>query len=160
MPDVVKIKRSVADVRIPALVSLKELMREDKKQEPNAEDLPKDDYSQEKLTEAWMDFAYTIKKTDLDFFSTLSSFLPEVSEKGTVKITVHNSTQSGDILKMKSELLPSVRKTLNNFSFDFEIEVNKSEAKDIAVTPQQKYAKLVEKNALLEEYRKKLGLGF
>ena len=47
-----------------------------------------------------------------------------------------------------------------NFDFDFEIIVNKAEAKVIAITPQEKYAKLVEKNPLLDELRKKLELGF
>ena len=75
-------------------------------------------------------------------------------------MTVHNSTQSGDVLQLKPELLPYVRKALNNFAFDFEVKVNKTEAKDIAVTPQEKYAKMLEKNPLLDEYRKKLGLGF
>jgi DNA polymerase-3 subunit gamma/tau len=160
LPELVKIKRTATEVRIPKLVSIKELLQEDKKQEPALEDLPKDVYSQEKLTESWMDFAYTIKKLDLDFFSTLSSFLPVIDENRSVAVTVHNSTQEGDVKKLKGELLPFVRKGLNNYSFDFEILVNKAAAKDIAVTPQEKYAKLVEKNPLLEEYRKKLGLGF
>jgi len=160
MPTIVKIKRTESDVRIPKLVSLKELLKDDKLKEPSLEDLPKDHYTQEKLTEAWMDFAYTIKKSDLDFFSTLSSFLPVIGEGGVVRVSVHNSTQDGDVTNLKGKLLPYVRKVLNNFSFDFEIVVNKKEAKDIAVTPQEKYAKLVEKNPLLEEYRKKLGLGF
>ena len=160
MPTIIKIKRTESDVRIPKLVSLKELLREDEKQEPSIENLPKDNYTQERLTESWMDFAYTIKKSDLDFFSTLSSFLPIIGEDGLVRVSVHNSTQDGDVTNLKGKLLPYVRKALNNFSFDFEIIVNKKEAKDIAVTPQEKYAKLVKKNPLLEEYRKKLGLGF
>jgi DNA polymerase-3 subunit gamma/tau len=159
MPTVVKIQRKVSDVRIPKLVSLKELLKDEKKDEVRLEDLPKDSFTQEKLTEAWMDFAYSIKKEDLDFFSTLSSFLPVIEKTGGVKIAVHNSTQSGDVEKLKGELLPHVRKSLNNFVFDFDIAINKSEAKNIAVTPQEKYAKLLEKNPLLEEYRKKLGLG-
>ena len=56
------------------------------------ENLPKDNYTQERLTESWMDFAYTIKKSDLDFFSTLSSFLPIIGEDGLVRVSVHNST--------------------------------------------------------------------
>lgn len=160
LPEIVKIKRAKADVRIPKLVSLKELMKEDQKEEVDLSDLPKDDFDQAKLTESWMGFAYTIKQADLDFFSTLSSFLPVIEAEGKVVVTVHNSTQDGDITKMKATLLPYVRKVLNNFEFDFEVVVNKREAKDIAVTPQEKYAKLLEKNPLLDEYRKKLGLGF
>lgn len=106
-----------------------------------------------------MDFAYTIKNQDLDFFSTLSSFLPEVTEDG-IKVTVHNSTQQGDLFKIKQDLLGAVRKTLQNFDVDFEVVLNKSEAKKIAVTPQEKYAEMVKKNPLLEELRKKMDLGF
>jgi DNA polymerase-3 subunit gamma/tau len=160
MPAVVKIKRKTTDVRIPKLVSLKELLHEEKKEELNIEDLPKDNYTQEALIEAWMGYAYTIKKSDLDFFSTLSSFLPVLTDTGIVNVTVHNSTQEGDVTKLKTKLLPYVRKSLNNFKFDFIVLLDKAEAKVIAVTPQEKYAKMVEKNPLLEEYRKKLGLGF
>ncbi len=159
MPEILKIKRAKASVRIPNLVSLKELMREDKEQELTADELPKEGYTQQKLTEAWMDFAYVIKKNDLDFFSTLSSFLPVLEDSGKIMVTVHNSTQDGDINQMKAQLLPFVRKELNNFEFDFDIFVNKQQAKEVAVTPQEKYAKLVDKNPLLEDYRKKLGLG-
>ena len=107
-----------------------------------------------------MDFAYTMKKSDLDFFSTLSSFLPYIEDDNVVKIVVHNSTQSADINKMKKDLLGHIRKALNNYEFDFIIDLNKTEAKDIAVTPQEKYNKLKDKNPLLDDLRKKLDLGF
>lgn len=160
MPTTVSVKQTTANVKVPKLVSLKELLADPKEEKSRPEQLPTVAFTQEQLTEAWMDYAYGIKQKDLDFFSTLSSFLPEIHEDEMAKVTVHNSTQSSDIIKMKPELLSSVRKTLNNYAFDFEITINKTEAKEIAVTPQEKYKKLVEKNPLLEELRKKLELGF
>ena len=145
-------------MRIPKSVSLKELLtiKEEKAIEDN---LPKDPFDQRQLIEAWMAFAYTVQSSDLDFFSTLSAFQPQLKEGGVV-VEVHNVTQQGDIQKLKPKLLASVRRALNNFDFDFEIVVNQTEAKFIAVTPQDKYKKLVEKNQLLEDLRKKLDLGF
>lgn len=136
------------------------MLAEDKVEEVDINNLPKKSFSQEQLTEVWMEYAYQIKKQDLDFFSTLSSFLPFINSEDNVEVTVHNSTQEADILKMKPELLTYVRKTIQNYDLDFEILVDKAEAKEIAVTPQEKYAKLVEKNPLLDDLRKKLDLGF
>lgn len=132
-------------------------VKEEKKIEDN---LPKESFDQQQLVEAWMAFAYTVQSKDLDFFSTLSAFQPQILEDGKVCVEVHNVTQQGDIQKLKPQLLGSIRKALNNFDFDFEIDVNQGAAKFIAVTPQDKYKKLVEKNGLLEELRKKLDLGF
>ena len=155
-----KIKRVSSAARITKIASLTDLLKEDVPEVVITGDMPKDYFSQENLTEAWMDFAYSIKKVDLDFFSTLSSFLPHLGVENDVKIVVHNSTQSADITKMKKDLLGHIRKALNNYDFDFIIDVNKAEAKDIAVTPQEKYNKLKEKNPLLDDLRKKLDLGF
>lgn len=160
MPSIVKVNTGGASARIPKMVSLKELTRQDKIKLINADDLPRESYGQTQLTEAWMEYAYSIKKGDLDFFSTLSSFLPVIKSDGKVEVEVHNTTQGSDIEKMKQQLLHKVRAVLKNFDFDFEIIVNKAEAKVIAITPQEKYAKLVEKNPLLDELRKKLELGF
>lgn len=160
MPTTVKVNNRGSDARIPRLVSLQDLLKEDSGETIRTEELPKESYTQEQLTEAWMEYAYSIKSSDLDFFSTLSSFLPVIKTATQVEVTVHNSTQSSDIIKMKPQLLAAVRKVIKNFDFDFEIVINKEEAKEIAVTPQEKFAKMIEKNPLLEKLKNKLELGF
>ena len=159
MPTIVKTTKSQEKRRVSKSISLKEML-EVKEDVPVTEQLPCVPYSETQLVEAWMSFAYQIKSSDLDFFSTLSAFLPKIKEDQSVVVEVHNVTQRGDIQKMKPELLQTIRKTLDNYTVDFEILVNAAEAKFIAVTPQEKFKKLAEKNKHLEELRKKLDLGF
>ena len=156
----VKTKLAPKDFKIEKSVSLKDLLKDDTEIVFDPENLPKTDFSSETLLSLWSNYAYSIKGSDLDFFSTLNSCQPTLIDGYQIEITLTNTFQISEFTKTKQVLLDYLRKSLNNYSVNIIEILNEKEVKSIAVTPNDKYKKLVEKNILLDEFRKKLDLGF
>jgi len=69
-----------------------------------------------------------------------------------------NEMMKNEMLKIRTKVLRHFREALNNYSIDFEITVSEQTASKFAYTPQEKYAKLLEKNKALAELKKRFKL--
>ena len=57
-------------------------------------------------------------------------------------------------------LLPYLRKKLNNFSLKIEINITETIKEEVVFSPQEKYQHLLKANNVLDELRKKFDLDF
>ena len=121
------------------------------------------DYSNKDFTEAdllatWSEYAELVKNTDLDIYTTLTKNAPTLIDGNTIQLKIFNKAQEHDLTEIKAELLTFVRNKLNNFDINLSTFIEKGAEEKGLYTSSDKYKRLVEKNALLEELRSKLDL--
>jgi DNA polymerase-3 subunit gamma/tau len=124
----------------------------------NEEELPKEDFTEKQLIEAWNTFTQNIQKEGkYNLASILSIDTPKV--KGTtIHLEFPNSTNKVELEKQQYDLLSFLRKTLNNFDINLSISVNEEMEKQYAYTPKEKFEKLKEKNPNIDLLRKTFDL--
>ena len=122
------------------------------------EDLPKEPFNQDELTEVWNTFVLQIESEGkMNLAAILSIDKPRL--KGTtIHLTFPNSTNKVEVERQSFNLLQFLRKTLNNYDISLDIEVNEEMQKKFAYTPDEKYEKLKEKNPNIELLRKTFDL--
>ncbi len=122
------------------------------------ENLPKDDFTEKELIEAWNTY---IKKIQDEGQFNLASILAIDTPKviGTsIHLEFPNATNKVEVERQQFELLGFVRKSLNNYDINLNITVNEAMEKKYAYTTQEKFDKLREKNPNLEILRKTFDL--
>ncbi|MCX6181107.1 MAG: hypothetical protein NT150_04165 [Bacteroidetes bacterium] len=140
-------------------VSIGKILRpevEEKKEEAQKEIL-RNDFSEIDLLATWNEYAEQIKNSDLDIYTTLTKNAPSLKDK-TIELKIFNKAQEHDISEIKADLLSFIRNRLNNYEISLITFIEKGAAEEGLYTSADKYKKLVEKNPLLEELRKKLDL--
>lgn len=91
-------------------------------------------------------------------FATLTLYNPQL-EGEQIHFKVANRVQDSDLKEIRAELMEFLRKRLQNFQLQLEVELAKgNEQKLKLLSEKDKYDKMVEKNPLLEELRKRLDL--
>ena len=149
--------------RISAL-SLKSIQRKQQLEEElvanksKHKELPNNIFSEEDMVVAWNDYSKKIEKEGkFNLYSHLSMGVPKL-EGSIIHLEFPNHTIKVEVESAKNSLLNYLRKSLNNFEIDLEIEVNESEVKRYAYTPREKYEKLNEINPKLDQLRKEFDL--
>ena len=127
--------------------------------EENFDNHPKTPFTQEQLNDAWK--KYYFKLTDLgekSLASIISASEPVLSANHQINYTLPNSLMSDQLDRGKPKLLKFLRERLNNYGISIKLTVNKTVEKKFAYTPQEKFAKLKEKNPLIDKLRTTFGL--
>jgi len=124
------------------------------------ENLPKDAFTQEELSNHWKLFVNEIEaKGQFNLASILSIDQPTLAEDGvTVKLTFPNATNKVEVERQSFDLMSYLRKNLNNYDINLDITVDEVMEKKYAYTPIEKYEKLKEKNPNIELLRKAFDL--
>ena len=124
------------------------------------ENLPKEPFTQEELTNHWNLFVNEIEaKGQFNLASILSIDKPKLAEDGvTVKLTFPNATNKVEVERQSYDLMSYLRKSLNNYDINLDINVDEVMEKKYAYTPIEKYEKLKEKNPNIELLRKAFDL--
>ena len=124
------------------------------------ENLPKEPFTQEELTNHWNLFVNEIEaKGQFNLASILSIDKPKLAEDGvTVKLTFPNATNKVEVERQSYDLMSYLRKSLNNYDINLDITVDEVMEKKYAYTPIEKYEKLKEKNPNIELLRKAFDL--
>jgi DNA polymerase-3 subunit gamma/tau len=120
---------------------------------------PSVDFSQEQLETAWLAYAETVKgkKRQMDF-SILTAHQPvKVSDK-MVHFTVQNATAQERINEDKTDLMIFLRKQLQHFDFQLEINVSKAEGAAMIYTPADKFNHLAKINPALTKLKQTFDL--
>ncbi|WP_055445024.1 DNA polymerase III subunit gamma/tau [Lacinutrix himadriensis] len=122
------------------------------------EDLPSDAFTEEAAIEAWYAF---VKKIEAEGQYNLASILsidkPKISGT-TIHVEYPNATNKVEIERQQYPLLGFIRKQLNNYDINLSVTVNEQLEKKYAYTNQDKFEKLMEKNANIELLRKTFDL--
>ncbi|MFM7022222.1 MAG: hypothetical protein ACKOXB_04535 [Flavobacteriales bacterium] len=154
IPGVTRAKIPLKSVNISKI--LKPNVEEQK--EEIAKNLPKKEFSEADLIVTWNEYAEMIKASDLDIYTTLTKNPPSLVANNTIQLKIFNKAQEHDLSEIKADLLSFIRNRLNNFDISLTTFIEKSTEDQGLYTSGDKYKKLVEKNPLLEELRKKLDL--
>jgi len=141
-------------------VNISKILKPDveEKKEEQRKELPNKYFSEVDLLATWNEYAELIKNNDLDIYSTLTKNAPTLAGNNTIQLKIFNKAQEHDLSEIKAELLSFIRNRLNNFDISLTTFIEKGAAEEGLYTSADKYKKLVEKNPLLEELRKKLDL--
>ncbi|MEJ6791590.1 MAG: DNA polymerase III subunit gamma/tau [Lacinutrix sp.] len=122
------------------------------------EDLPRETFTQDELTEAWNTFISIIEaEGKMNLVAILSIDKPTLKDT-TIHLTFPNSTNKVEVERQSFDLLQYLRKTLSNYDISLAIEVNEEMQKKFAYTSEEKYVKLKEKNPNIELLRRTFDL--
>jgi len=86
----------------------------------------------------------------------LSAQIPKILDKNTLQISLDNNIQLGYFNEEQKELVPYLRKKLDNFALRFETILVESEQVKKLYLPEEKYKHMAEKNANLIYLRQKI----
>lgn len=78
----------------------------------------------------------------------------------TIHLKFPNASMKEDLEKDKGQILEYLKRELNNYLIDFEIEVDKTVTKKYIYTDQDKFNKLAEKNPAVDLLRRTFNLEF
>ncbi|MEM5538656.1 DNA polymerase III subunit gamma/tau [Olleya sp. AS48] len=119
------------------------------------ENLPRESFNQDELTEVWNAFVHQIEKEGkFNLASILSIDKPTLAEDGfSIKLTFPNATNKVEVERQSFDLMSYLRKNLKNYDIALDITVNEELDTKYAYTPIEKYEKLKEKNPNLELLR-------
>ena len=88
--------------------------------------------------------------------SMLQAQLPKIIDKNTLEITVDNNIQQGYFNDEQKELVPWLRKKLDNFALRFEVKMSENVQAKKLYMPEEKFKHMAEKNPNLLYLREKL----
>ena len=88
--------------------------------------------------------------------SMLQAQVPKILDKNTLEITVDNNIQQGYFNDEQKELVPWLRKKLDNFALRFEVKMAENVQTKKLYLPEEKFKHMVEKNPNLLYLREKL----
>ena len=88
--------------------------------------------------------------------SMLQAQVPKILDKNTLEITVDNNIQQGYFNDEQKDLVPWLRKKLDNFALRFEVKMAENVQTKKLYLPEEKFKHMVEKNPNLLYLREKL----
>ncbi|MFT4981171.1 MAG: DNA polymerase-3 subunit gamma/tau [Bacteroidia bacterium] len=122
------------------------------------DNLPKDQFSEEKLQETWKERVNLLFSEKPGLLSSLTKHAPKLKEDHTIELTLDGAHQLEQLQDARSTLIEAIRKDLNNFSLQLETPVKEVITLKKAYTPKEIYHGMVAENPHLEELRKQLDL--
>jgi len=122
--------------------------------EINYDDYPRKPFTESELQTAWKDFQkFLIKKGEKSIASILATDIPTLQENFHIQFILPNKLMEDQLKQAKPKLIKFIRESLNNYGITLNIVVNETIEKKFAYTPQEKYNKLLEKNAFLKDLK-------
>ncbi|SOS47163.1 DNA polymerase III subunit gamma/tau [Tenacibaculum dicentrarchi] len=152
------IKRRTSGLSLKS-IHQKPLIKNTEDDPENFENHPKTLFTDKELKDAWK--AYTLKTQqlgDLSIASVLASSQPVLAKEYEVSFSIPNELMQVQLERIKAKLTRFLRERLNNYAIQITIVVNEVVEKKFVYTPQEKFAKLKEKNPLIEKLKSIFGL--
>ncbi len=156
--------KNLSDKRISglSLSSIKAKKEHEKSKVNNAPDelnLPKENFTEEEMLDAWNEYVKIIDDNGKKILSSaLHTDIPKLKDKNTIWIELPNDTMKKEVERDQYLLIQHLKEKLNNYEIDLYITVNEAAEQKYAFTPQEKYEKLKEKNPLIDKLRKEFDL--
>lgn len=150
--------KKVSALSLKSIQKKQQLKKELVANQPDAEKLPEEKFSENEMQKAWTAYAKKIElEGKFNLLSHLTMGVPKL-EGNLIHLVFPNDTIKVEVERAKHDLLQYLRHSLNNHQVDLSIEVNESEVKRYAYTPREKFEKLKEKNPQIETLRKEFDL--
>lgn len=133
---------------------------EPKKEEKIIQKGPSDPFDEEKLLQAWDNFASSIENSFPRLFQVLKSHKPTLQSENQLELQLNNVSQQKDFIeKLHSKLMGYLKEKLNNFSIELTVTVaNEISNQQLVYTASDKYNFLAEQNELLHKLKQNFNL--
>jgi DNA polymerase-3 subunit gamma/tau len=128
---------------------------EDESDIPAAAEGPQNVYTEHELKLALEEYTKQ-RHVKTAIRSMLQAQAPKILDKNTLEITVDNNIQLGYFNDEQKELVPWLRKKLDNFALRFEVKMTENVQTKKLYLPEEKFKHMVEKNPNLLYLREKL----
>ena len=122
---------------------------------PQIQEGPQSVFNEKELIDALSTYVKQ-RHVKTDIRTLLSAQIPKILDKNTLQISLDNNIQLGYFNEEQKELVPYLRKKLDNFALRFETILVESEQVKKLYLPEEKYKHMAEKNANLIYLRQKI----
>ncbi len=114
-------------------------------------------FTEKQLIEAWCNYARAIDK-EAHTTNIMLNFKPLLMENGTVVVHLVNKNQIERLGDHKQRILSWLRNALQNKSIELTLNLDLSKESVDAMTPEERFNKMLEENGSLSQLKQKLGL--
>jgi len=145
--------------QLSGTISIKEQLAGNKnsgKKEDTSEK-PTTPFTEEAFLAQWKIYKNKLLADGQIMFASAFENAPEI-DGALIKVIVENKAIVDEFTTQKPDILDFFRATLNNYSIDFELSINKDKANKKAFTPEEKFEKMSGKNPILKLLRDRLDL--
>ncbi len=143
--------------QLSGTISIKEQLADNKnsgKKEDSSEK-PTTPFTEEAFLAQWKIYKNKLLADGQIMFASAFENAPDGA---LIKVIVENKAIVDEFTTQKPDILDFFRATLNNYSIDFELSINKDKANKKAFTPEEKFEKMSGKNPILKLLRDRLDL--
>jgi len=150
--------KKVSALSLKSIQKKQELKQEMVANQPDAENLPVNEFSEEEMQAVWNEYTTSVENDGkYNLLSHLTMGVPKL-EGSIIHLEFPNQTIKTEVERAKYELLGFLREKLQNYNVDLDITVNETSEKRYAYTTREKFEKMKEKNPLIEKLRKEFDL--
>ena len=116
---------------------------------------PTEAYTSEEFATVLGSFKVLLQQKGKDSLASIFEVIPEIKD-GNIQLLIENKALEDEFNAQKADFLEYIRKELSNYNIQVTTEVNKDVKLKKAYTPQEKFAKMSEKNPNLQTLVEKL----
>ncbi|QQX76300.1 MULTISPECIES: DNA polymerase III subunit gamma/tau [Aequorivita] len=150
--------KKVSALSLKSIQKKQEIKQELVANQPDAENLPTNEFSEEEMQAAWTEYTTNVESDGkYNLLSHLTMGVPKL-DGSIIHLEFPNQTIKTEVERAKYELLGFLREKLQNYDVDLDITVNETSEKRYAYTTREKFEKMKEKNPLIEKLRKEFDL--
>lgn len=151
--------QQLGSFQLSGTISIKEQLadKENSGKKEDTSEKPTEPFTEEAFLAQWKIYKDKLMTDGQIMFASAFENAPEI-EGTLIKVIVENKAIVDEFTAQKPDILDFFRATLNNYSIDFELTINKDKANKKAFTPEEKFEKMSEKNPVLKILRDKLDL--
>ena len=150
--------KKVSALSLKSIQKKQEIKQELVAIQPDAENLPVNDFSEAEMQTAWTEYTNSVESDGkYNLLSHLTMGIPKL-EGSIIHLEFPNHTIKTEVERAKHELLGFLREKLQNYEIDLDITVNEIAEKRYTYTTREKFEKMKEINPLIEKLRKEFDL--
>ena len=150
--------KKVSALSLKSIQKKQEIKQELVANQPDAENLPVNHFSEEEMQAAWTEYTANVEGDGkYNLLSHLTMGVPKL-DGAIIHLEFPNQTIKTEVERAKYELLGFLREKLQNYDIDLDITVNETAEKRYAYTTREKFEKMKELNPMIEKLRKEFDL--
>lgn len=150
--------KKVSALSLKSIQKKQEIKQEMVANQPDAENLPSNEFSEEEMQAAWTEYTTSVESDGkYNLLSHLTMGVPKL-DGSIIHLEFPNQTIKTEVERAKYELLGFLREKLQNYDIDLDITVNETVEKRYAYTTREKFEKMKEMNPMIEKLRREFDL--
>ena len=150
--------RKISALSLKSIQKKQEIKQEQVANQPEAEQLPTEIFSEEEMKIAWQEYTNLVEaEGKYNLLSHLTMGIPKL-EDSTIHLEFPNHTIKTEVERAQHDLLVFLREKLQNHEIILDITVNEEEEKKYAYSPREKFERMKEINPLIDQLRREFDL--